>query len=471
MMKRFLPLVRLTRTWTGVIATLALSAILAPAPSLAIDDKSAAPGASNSATSLNAAPDASLNTAKNLARMNCGAQIEWTAPNGRSSKVAAASDQKESAAALIMDDDTVSSPLPEGQTTFVIKLPAAAILDRFTFVNENAEASGELKISVSNYRLPVASPKWVEVDGSIAFTRKRLFNLSMVGVEARYVKLSFQVEKAGRIASLGLYGGETLQRFAWRHEQTRPQISWVSNVGSTHQSSPKDQLNFNFANLYAQAHVVYVSSGALASAGRMIDDDTETGFHFAASDKQPTVVVELRGNERLRRVSALYKLHTPGRLDVYLLNDLPQGALQLDHQDPVASVTDTGGEGKSAVNFDPRGARYVALRWTPAYLDVLQKPTALAIDGKATVDSDPSDARGAAPQWTPNDVANSAQGFEIAEIDAFGNAPLAMLMLGETPDFTTGDLDSVQMPGEGPPDVSNGLGTIAIPPVLPTVSP
>ena len=44
-------------------------------------------------------------------------------------------------------------------------------------------------------------------------------------------------------------------------------------------------------------------------------------------------------------------------------------------------------------------------------------------------------------------------------------------MLGETPDFTTGDLDSVQMPGEGPPDVSNGLGTLAIPPVLPPVSP
>lgn len=453
-----------------MLAALALSAILTPASSLASSEEFTTTDTKNQ--------DDSINTAKNLARMNCGAQIEWTAPDGRSVEVAAANDQKESAAALIMDDDTISCPLPQGQTTFVIKLPSAAILDRFTFVNENAEAAGQLKISVSNYRLPAASPKWLEVDGSIGFTGKRLFNLSMVGVEARYVKLSFEVKKAGRIASLGLYGGETLQRFAWRHEHVRPQFSWISNIGSTRQISPRDRLNFNFANLYAQARVVYVSSGALASAGRMIDDDTKTAFGFTANDKQPTVVVELGEKEQLHRVSALYKLQIPGRLDVYVLNTLPSGALQLDHQKPVASVTDADGRGKSSVDFDPRGARYVALRWTPAYLDALQsnheRTAALATDGKTTIDSDPRDAADAGdttPRWTPADIANSTHGFEIAEIDAFGDAPLAMLMLGEAPDLMTGSFGPMQMPGEGPPDISNRLGTLAIPPAVPTVSP
>jgi hypothetical protein len=56
----------------------------------------------------------------------------------------------------------------------------------------------------------------VEVDGIIGFTKKRLFNLLMVGVEARYVKLTFKVETPGRIAALGLYGGETVERLALR---------------------------------------------------------------------------------------------------------------------------------------------------------------------------------------------------------------------------------------------------------------
>ncbi len=37
---------------------------------------------------------------------------------------------------------------------------------------------------------------------TISFNHKRLFNLSMVGVEANYVKLSFNVEKGDRIAAL-----------------------------------------------------------------------------------------------------------------------------------------------------------------------------------------------------------------------------------------------------------------------------
>jgi hypothetical protein len=115
-----------------------------------------------------------------------------------------------------MGDDTVSGPLQTGETTFVIKVPGTSLLDRLTFVNENAAAGGELKISVSHATLPASSPKWQEVDGSVTFTGKRLFNLSMLGVEARYVRLSFRVYKPGRITSLGLYGGERAERLALR---------------------------------------------------------------------------------------------------------------------------------------------------------------------------------------------------------------------------------------------------------------
>jgi hypothetical protein len=96
----------------------------------------------------------------------------------------------------------------------------------------------------------------------------------------------------------------------------------------------------------------------------MIDDDATTGFEFAPDDPHPTAVVELAGDQRLRRVSAVYETQ-PGRLDIYLLNQLPNAGM-LDNLKPIVSIPDNAGSGKAAADFDPRGARYVALRWTPA---------------------------------------------------------------------------------------------------------
>ena len=95
---------------------------------------------------------------------------------------------------LVMDRDTVSSPLTEGDTTFIIFLARSSTLDRFTFINENKPARGQLRIAVANEKLSVDSDKWTSVDGAVSFKRKRLFNVSMLGVEARYVRLAFHIE-------------------------------------------------------------------------------------------------------------------------------------------------------------------------------------------------------------------------------------------------------------------------------------
>jgi hypothetical protein len=358
----------------------------------------------------------SSNPAKNLARMNCGATIELAGPNGRVVAVPGTARNDSSTAALIMDDDTLSYPLPEGDTTLILAFPRISLLDRFTFVNENATAEGDLQISVSNYRLPMQSPKWTEVNGSTPFTGKRLFDLSLLGVEARYVKLSFHVGKGGRIAALGLYGGQSLQKFAARQRG----VIRVTNTAATRRL--EDMLNFNFANLYAQATIVFVSSGTRELSKRMIDDDVITAFQFAPADRHPTVIVELADHQRLHRVSAVYKMQA-GRLDVFLLNELEPNPGDLGNATPVASVTDASAGGKAAVNFDPQGARYVALRWTPTELD-------------------------------------SGQSFEVAELSAFGDMPLSMLSTTELPDVYADNSASLK----GPPILTQ-------PPLLPIVSP
>ncbi len=123
-------------------------------------------------------------------------QIECITPDGRVSPVSESGVSQRNAPATIKDDETLSCSLKEGKTVFIITFSKVAMLDRFTFVNENAAAQGQLEIAVSNSRLPAESPAWTAVDGAIPFARKRLFNLSMIGVEARCVKLSFKVGTA-----------------------------------------------------------------------------------------------------------------------------------------------------------------------------------------------------------------------------------------------------------------------------------
>ena len=121
-------------------------------------------------------------------------QIEYIAPDGQFSSLKAANANAQKSSASFVDRDTISCTLREGETTFIIELPNNSSSDRFTFLNENAAACGELRIAVSDSALPADSPKWTEVDGIVPFAHKRLFKLSILGVETKFVRLSFKVE-------------------------------------------------------------------------------------------------------------------------------------------------------------------------------------------------------------------------------------------------------------------------------------
>ena len=104
---------------------------------------------------------------------------------------------------LTMADAKINYALPCGVTSFIIHLSAPEQQRCFTLVNENTAAEGKLSIAVSKKRLPAGSPKWSTVGRSIRFRHKRLFTVSLVGIEANYVKLTFQVESPDRTAARG----------------------------------------------------------------------------------------------------------------------------------------------------------------------------------------------------------------------------------------------------------------------------
>jgi hypothetical protein len=143
----------------------------------------------------------------NVAQTNA---IERITPDGQSTPVALKSQTDRNI--LTLDNDTISCPLREGDTTFIISLARSSTLDRFTFINENTAARGELRIAVSNEKLSADSDKWMPVDGAVSFKRKRLFNLSMLGVDAKYVRLTFHVEHETDMAALGWQSTRTINR-------------------------------------------------------------------------------------------------------------------------------------------------------------------------------------------------------------------------------------------------------------------
>jgi hypothetical protein len=198
----------------------------------------------------------STDQTKTPARMNCGAQIECTTPDGRAAQVARVPSQDTSAAALIMDDDTVTCLLQEGETNFVVELPRAALLDRLTFLNENATARGELRIAVSNQRLAANSPEWREVEGIVPFAHKRLFGVSLLGIEARFVRLSFHVEKEGRIAALAVYGEKS-------REASADRAVIAAKISDMFRASGLDAaLNSTFANLHAPERTLLLTANS-----------------------------------------------------------------------------------------------------------------------------------------------------------------------------------------------------------------
>ena len=159
-----------------------------------------------SVAQLLAAPDNSK-----PARMNCGARIECITPEGLPGRLALAQ-QDSHAAVLIMEDDSISCPLREGETTFVIALPRPGGIERLKFINENAAARGTLHLAVANESLPANSARWVAVDGDVAFQHKRRLDVSMLGVEAKFVRVTFAVEREGVGLSLAVADHSTAKQ-------------------------------------------------------------------------------------------------------------------------------------------------------------------------------------------------------------------------------------------------------------------
>lgn len=86
----------------------------------------------------------------------------------------------------------LSTALHPGLSSFIIPIPKEKERT-ITVLNQNAAAEGRFSIAISNRQLPVDSPHWSVVGGAINFRHQRQFAVSLDGIEAKYVRLTFDV--------------------------------------------------------------------------------------------------------------------------------------------------------------------------------------------------------------------------------------------------------------------------------------
>lgn len=330
---------------------------------------------------------------ENLARYALGAQIQVVPnanPNAKLQLSSMSQDSNTAEAALLCDDPTVGYGLPNGATTILVSLPNIENVESLGFVNQGGR--GTVSIATSNAQLPADSPQWHNAGqqelsaGSVK---------AKIGpVEAKYVRLTFNVSQPGRIAGFGLYSTPAVSDF------TMPRPRKVAFEGKPENFA---LITSNLTDVHAKARALYVSSGSEAKdANKMIDNQPATSFAFAGNDANPIAVIDLGKESKLRRLSAIY---TPrkGNVEFYVLKSLPvaQGendqlkadALQkgapagqtpaataatelaadvklndatFNNLKPVGSVASGEGDGRASVDFPETSGRYVMIRWTAA---------------------------------------------------------------------------------------------------------
>jgi len=329
---------------------------------------------------------------ENLARFSLGARLEVIPDANANAKLQLSSmtqDQNSSAAALLCDDPTVGYGLQNGATTILLSLPNIENVEGLGFLCQGGR--GTVSIATSNAHLPADSPQWRNA-GQQELTSGSV-KTKIGPVEAKYVKVTFNMAEPGRIAGFGLYSTSAVSDF------TMPRPRQVSL-----ENKPENValISSNAIDVHAKARALYVSSGGdPKDANKMIDNQMATNFTFAGNDVNPVAVIDLGRESKLRRLSARYSPRK-GMVEFYVLKSLPvavktendqlkadalqkgapagqtpaatastEFATDLNLTDamfsnlkPVASVTNSEGEGRAAVDFPETSGRYVMVRWS-----------------------------------------------------------------------------------------------------------
>ena len=303
---------------------------------------------------------------KNLARHHMGASLSLTgqASNGAVLLSLDDVDQNRSADSLLVEDPTIGFPLQAGESSVVIQLPEIEILQSLAFANEGG--AGRVSVSTAITRNAVEEGRWQDASFAAFDEEKRSVSVELSGIDAKYVRITWNTSAPGRIHNFGIFGEPRADEFE------------IKKVGGEHVAFDNQDLvasvDYNLLSVYSGSRIAYVSSGT-GDATALVDGDSSTSYSFNSSDEFPTVVVELGSDVPVSRATALYD-QKAAKLAVYALGNLPESTDWvgrtsfeedvLEDFTPVGLAADNDAIGRLAVDFAAATSRFVVFQFAPA---------------------------------------------------------------------------------------------------------
>ena len=262
---------------------------------------------------------------------------------------------------LLSEDATVATALPAGRSELVVKLAAQQVAEMARFMNDGTE--GRMVVLGST-----DASDW-ELLGRVTFgTGTRTVETRFGGGQGRFVKLIFDLARAGTIRAFKLYGPSDASDWeVVSGERARADERGDEQAARAHTGS------LNWAGGFDEARPIYAHPTPKRLETRRY---TENLYEFpAVTEPCRTVVYDLGRVRAIKHFSTAYSL-APVRVEIFVFSNLPEKTdwrekttldpAVFDFVDPVATGVDTTGIGH--MKHVPEGGitgRYIAIRYRP----------------------------------------------------------------------------------------------------------
>ncbi len=320
----------------------ALSGLAAAAP--APDGSAAAPLiASTSATgyALTVTPDALSTTHRivkiNLARWLNGARLVESQPNGdlktllyddyaaaQNAALAKDPNATPTVGALLDEDATAQIPFAQGESSVIVDVGVMRTIERFGFFSFSAAGSVDIYYSaITPASAKTDDKSWQSANIHQAFGSRRIVNVDLKALEARYVLLVFKMNTPGEIGPVALFTSVDLKNpiAAPNQEDENGKVKIVP---------PEDLVEFDYAQSAYGSKVSDLSGGALDEAQNVLTSDPSKKLTMGAVNGTDAVkpenifVVDMGTKRDINKVGLLFTTTGNGSFSFYFLDALPK---------------------------------------------------------------------------------------------------------------------------------------------------
>jgi len=278
-------------------------------------------------------------------------------------------DTVEGVSELLLGEDAADSiTLPVGTTDITIVLNHPSYVSRFSSFSYGAAGSVTVESRLAN------DDEWTVLNEDVAIEKKKAIESTFPIEQARFIRLTFDIESEGDIGKLAFVGEDTFE-----------QVSSRENVEFDEQENEMSEsvrmVPFDFSSVPNGAQITHVSSGDPEEVYKMTDDDVATTYAFDPTEPEHVVLFDMNAEKTLDRVSTVLEAKR-GKLEIYMLNTLPEnirqmesedgeisvGEIQFDDEffDPIEPAVEKAFESeldRLQIDLDTQQARFVLIRW------------------------------------------------------------------------------------------------------------